>query len=103
MLRKAFAAVSPGLNEAYPVTIFCDPQRGGCCLLTLVQISDPTGKHVFPYTCPNCEQSATITVHIQPLRVYAFGDESEFGDVIAHCLVAVEDHKLMQQTGCYRI
>ena len=77
--------------------VLCDPPRlGGCGLSTRVQL--PLGTYVLPFACPMCRHTSLIPVHLRQPRaghlsqskIYAFGDESEFGNVIAYGLVIVE-------------
>jgi Protein of unknown function (DUF3800) len=77
--------------------VTCDPPRlGGCGLSTRVRL--PIGTYILPFSCPVCSHVTMIPVHLhQPKvvhppqsKVYAFGDESAFGNVIAYGLAVVE-------------
>jgi hypothetical protein len=73
--------------------VFCDPRRGGCNTWTPVDI--PLGNYVLKFTCPKCKRRSLIPIRLLRQTIYAYGDESSFGQVIAYGLVVIHAHNLL--------
>jgi hypothetical protein len=72
--------------------VFCDPQRGGCNTWTPIQI--PVGNYIHRFRCPGCGGLSYIPIRLARQSIYAYGDESSYGNVIAYGLVLIHAHNL---------
>lgn len=72
--------------------VFCDPRRG-CNTWTPVHI--PLGNYMLPFVCPGCRGLSLIPIKTVRQTVFAYGDESKFGKVIAYGVVIVAARDLL--------
>jgi hypothetical protein len=55
----------------------------------------PLGNYVLKFTCPKCKRRSLIPIRLLRQTIYAYGDESSFGQVIAYGLVVIHAHNLL--------